>query len=468
MRDPRARIITDLGFGDAGKGSVVDFLARQGSVAAVVRANGGGQAAHNVVTPDGRHHTFAQFGSGTFVPDVATHLSRFMLIDPPALFAEAKHLRDLGCGNPFLRLSIDEQALVVTPFHKAANRLREMLRGAGRHGSCGMGIGEATADYLADPGTAIFAADLRDLPTMLRKFRRLQEQKRETFRSSPEPLTANPLAQEALELFGRPEAAAEWADVFAHSGRLLRIVPGEYLRTLADQGDLLFEGAQGVLIDEWHGFHPYTTWSTATFANPLTLLREIGYGGMIERLGVLRAYFVRHGPGPFPTEDLDLTRALPDLYNPTNQWQGQLRAGWFDLVLARYALAVCGGADALAMTCLDAFARVFPRRVSTAYALPPGSLVSPRVATCRGEGREDRLRFDRLHPKTELTDLTHQEALTALLGQATPIYREAPPDIDAYLSLIGQDLGVPITITSSGPTARDKRFLTQEAPLAVT
>jgi adenylosuccinate synthase len=92
-------IVVDLGYGDAGKGTVVDWLCSShggGPVHTVVRFNGGAQAGHNVVTTDGRQHTFAQFGSGTFSPRVRTHLSRFMLVDPLALAAEAGHLAALG------------------------------------------------------------------------------------------------------------------------------------------------------------------------------------------------------------------------------------------------------------------------------------------------------------------------------------------------------------------------------------
>src|ERR687897_1022473 len=102
----RAIILGGLGYGDEGKGTWTDFLARTEPVHTVVRFNGGAQAGHNVVTPDGRHHTFAQFGSGT-LHGVRTHLSRFMMVDPLALAAEAGHLAELGVAAPFELLTVD-------------------------------------------------------------------------------------------------------------------------------------------------------------------------------------------------------------------------------------------------------------------------------------------------------------------------------------------------------------------------
>ena len=144
-------IVVDLGYGDAGKGTVADWLCSPASgrqISTVIRFNGGAQAAHNVVTADGRHHTFAQFGSGSFTPGVRTHLSRFVLVDPLALAAEAAHLAAAGVGDALDRLTIDRDALLTTPYHRAANRAREIARGPGRHCSCGMGIGE-TARYVS-------------------------------------------------------------------------------------------------------------------------------------------------------------------------------------------------------------------------------------------------------------------------------------------------------------------------------
>ena len=173
----QAILTVDLGFGDAGKGSIVDYLARRHDAHTVVRYNGGAQAGHRVVTPGAapQEHVFAQFGSGALA-GAATHLSRFMLLDPLAMMVEAQHLSALGAPDPFAHTTIDAGALVITPFQRAANRLKELARGlrqaqssrAGRHGSCGMGIGETQADFLSFGERVLFAGDLTK-PAVLRE-----------------------------------------------------------------------------------------------------------------------------------------------------------------------------------------------------------------------------------------------------------------------------------------------------------
>ena len=143
-----------LGYGDDGKGAIVDWLCRDaGPGPHVVRFNGGAQAAHNVVTADGRHHTFAQFGSGSFARGARRSCRAFVLVDPLALAAEADTWPRPGVPDALDRLTVDRDALLTTPYH-AANRAREAARGTGRHGSCGMGIGETARYALAHPGDA--------------------------------------------------------------------------------------------------------------------------------------------------------------------------------------------------------------------------------------------------------------------------------------------------------------------------
>jgi len=468
MQPRSATIVVDLGFGDAGKGTIIDFLARKSQGATVVRFNGGAQAGHNVITSEGKHHTFTQFGSGAFVPGVRTHLSRFVLVDPVYLSHEANYLIERGCARPFDGLTVDARALVVTPFHKAANHLREILRGQRLHGSCGMGIGETMADSLTC-FDSVYVRDFRDCEGLTHKLRSIQERKRAEFKDCLEVIEGKPQFTEDLSALCDPDYPKKFAKAMCRFGVKLSIVPGNHLRLLADRGDLLFDGAQGVLLDEWHGFHPYTTWSTTTFANALALLDDIGYEDEIYKLGVLRAYHTRHGAGPFVTQDETLTQLLPDPHNPVDEWQGSFRAGWFDLVMARYALEVSGGVDALAITNLDRFASASGRKVCTAYRFSANDLTPEEenaLVKIMTTPHDTGVRVSSFQKKKFLTDLSYQEVLTRLLSKAMPCYQYVPHDSESYLELLERELGVPVSIASFGPTALDKRLRLQEKSIA--
>ncbi|MEV0273162.1 adenylosuccinate synthetase [Hamadaea sp. NPDC050747] len=407
MSDARHTVVVDLGYGDAGKGTVVDWLCASGPIFAVIRFNGGAQAAHNVVASDGRHHTFSQFGSGSFQPGVRTHLSRFMVVDPLLLAMEERHLAALGVPT-WERLTIDERALLATPWHRAANRLRETRRGGERHGSCGVGVGEVMAFSLAHPD-APRVGDVRDPVRLRRAFQLVREK----------------LSTELGDL-GYDVPVDDVAAAFEDFGRTVSIVDGSYGAELLAAGPCVFEGAQGVLLDEWRGWHPYTTWSTTTFDNAETLLAEAGQEA--RRLGVVRAYTTRHGPGPMVTEDAGLTAALPDAYNTDGRWQGGFRVGHFDAVAHRYAVEVCGGVDGLAVTHLDVAARTPDLRMCPSYSTG-----------------------DRIVPG-EFGDLAYQEKLTNHLFEATPVL-DGHPSADA----VSAALDAPVLLESWGPTAADKR-----------
>ncbi|GAA1513942.1 adenylosuccinate synthase [Dactylosporangium maewongense] len=393
-------IVVDLGYGDCGKGTVVDHLCATRDVHTVVRFNGGAQAAHTVVLGDGRKHTFAQFGSGTFRPGVRTHLSRFMVVDPLTLAAEADHLVGLGVHDVWSRLTVDRAALLSTPYHREANRAKEIARGADRHGSCGMGVGEAMAYALRHPDDAPRAGDCTDPPLLRAKLRRLRSN---------------------LGVDGPPVDAC--VEAYAAFATTVSIVDG-----LRIEGPCVFEGAQGVLLDEWHGFHPYTTWSTTTFANAETLLA----GEPAYRLGVLRTFTTRHGAGPLVTEDPSLPVTDPN--NPANPWQGAFRVGHFDAVAHRYALDVCGGVDGLALTHLD-----------TASA-------HPDLRMC--------VDYDGVKPTRGPTgDLDRQERLTRAMASSRP--RLVP--VDDWTAAVEEQLSAPVVLESHGPRSEDKTS-TDSAP----
>ena len=324
--------------------------------------------------------------------------------------------------------SISEGALLITPVHQAAGRLREMARGFNRrHGSCGVGMGEAVADALKDPD-APRMRDLRDRRALRRKLAENQARKRDELAGI---LRDGPV-EERRWLF-EPGLLDDWTDAAVTLPGRLKIVEDSALGECLKE-ETVFEGAQGVLLDEWHGFHPYTTWSTCTFDNALELLKEQGYAGPVKRLGVLRSFMIRHGPGPFPTEDLALN-VLPEPHNGNGLWQGKVRRGWLDFPLLRYALAACGGADGLALTHLDVLPRLQSWRAAMAYE---NCSFSPSF------GR----------------DLAVSGERTRRLAQAMPHYGYLYSSAPKYMvRRVESLLGVPVAMTSSGPTAKDLIFL---------
>ncbi|MFX0580716.1 adenylosuccinate synthetase [Nocardia nepalensis] len=402
-------IVLDLGFGDAGKGATVDWLCSPEAglgVSAVVRFNGGAQAAHNVIA-EGRHHTFAQFGSGAF-SGVPTLLSRHMLVEPIALASESLRLAAVGVPEPLSLLRIDGRALLTTPIHIAANRAREDARGSSRHGSCGRGIGE-TARYALEYDAPTVSDCLR--PNVLHA-------KLQAIAAHYGPLIA-PSAH-------RYEPIGDLVEMYREFAAAVRIVDDTELARLARRGRLIFEGAQGVLLDEWRGFHPHTTWSTVEPRNARALLAEID--APAHTLGVTRTYMTRHGAGPFPTEDDTLT--IPEPHNTTGPYQGPFRRGHLDPILLRYAIEVSGGIDGLALTHLDMPGTGY---AATEYATPTGIV-------------------DHLEPGP-WQDLDHQRHLTELLTTATPTLTPIPADPVPWLE---RQLGAPIVLTADGPDRRNR------------
>ena len=443
MRPRReAHLVVDLGFGDAGKGTLTDHLTRARGAHTVVRFNGGAQAGHNVVTDDGRHHTFAQFGAGSFVPGVETWLTRHVVVHPTALIVEARHLERAGVTDPLSRVTVSHLAKVVTPFHQSATRLRELARRDARHGSCGVGVGEVMLDATTH-GEVIRAGELADTRSLRRSLIRTQARKRDELGDVLRAVEGVAEAERDALAFSSPTVIDAWIDALEEWRERVRVIDdsrfGDVLRR---DGAVVFEGAQGVLLDEWRGTHPHTTWSTCTFDNALELLREHGHDGDVHRLGVVRAYSTRHGAGPLPTEDPSLTASLDEPHNPLGAWQGAFRAGWSDRALTRYAIAACGGVDALAVTHLDRLAMRASWRVCERYHARD----------------EDRALFEANAPALgPWQDLAFQERLTRALTRVEPVYDEVSNEPEGYVDALERSLGAPVAITSWGPRARDKR-----------
>lgn len=339
----KAILVAGLAFGDEAKGATVDYLCRQLPVDTIVRYNGGCQAAHNVVTPEGVHHTFAQFGAGMLAsPTVRTHLSRYVVFEPAALVAESTALDELT-SDVLARTTVDGEAIIITPIHQALNRLRERALKEKRHGSCGRGIGVARELEIKHPGEVLRAKHIRK-PKDTRD--RLQ------FIFSAMLPEMNFLA-EALGIGAFPipteSQLADLTDVYKMMLQFINIVDD-----FEPSGTILFEGAQGVMLDQTHGTAPHNTWTDTTFNNAETLLNEWGVPAHDRwRIGCLRSYYTRHGAGPFPTEEPGLKPFLPEPHNWDQEFAGNFRVGRFDFDLARKALKIVGRLDCLAISHLD-------------------------------------------------------------------------------------------------------------------
>jgi adenylosuccinate synthase len=255
-----------------------------------------------------------------------------MLVNPFNMAMEAEHLMELGLRDPFERTTISQDALLVTPYHRAANRLKEDQRGHARHGSTGQGVGETRWYGMNYPATAPHISDMRAPYVMQTLLTRVRDY-----------YTA------VLGDLGVEESPRELTEMYLGLSQRMNIVPSEYVDTLLDSGDCVFEGAQGVLLDEQYGFNPHTTWTNTTQANARKLLA----GREAECWGLTRAYHTRHGAGPFPSEGKSGAMYAPEPHNGTGKYQGAWRVGELDLSLLEYAIRANGGIDHLSVSHLD-------------------------------------------------------------------------------------------------------------------
>lgn len=423
----RSTVVVGMGFGDEGKGTMVDRIVRDTDAELVVRFNGGAQAGHNVVVPAEEygacrdiHHEFRQFGAGSFVPGVRTHLSRFCVVDPEMLFEEAESLGEKTGMWMWDRITVDADAPLVTPFHRSANRVRELARGS-RHGSTGMGIWECESDRRR--GLKVTLRDVRDLGRrgLVARLGEIQMQKRREVAPSVRALPGGEAHEHALPLYSHAEPA-----VLAEIYRILLDLVG-LQRGLPAHETAVYEGAQGILLDESVGFHPHTTGSTCTAANALTLMAEEEERAERTVVGVTRSYSTRHGAGPFPAESDGVCFAEP--HNVDGPWQQAFRQGWTDLVALRYAAACEPDLDEIAVTHMDA----------------AGAADGWRAVTSWG------LRWDGSVPLSSEEQATNSERAAHARTRLALI--ESP---DVLLHEIRVATGLPISYISYGPTAGDK------------
>ena len=416
------RVIIGCQWGDEGKGKIVDLLAAQADV--IARFQGGANAGHTIVVGDTKY-ILHLIPSGIIQPDKVCYVGNGVVIDPFALRQELDFLTEKGIDHAG-RLFVSPAANLVLPYHKLIEDVEEEARGNAGLGTTRRGIGPAYVDKVARHGIRV--ADML-VPQRLKE--RLERQR----------------TIKAGYLEGSTD---ERADLELTYNRLLGIsevfrpmvvdVSHRLHRANQEGKAILFEGAQGAMLDVDLGTYPYATSSNTTTGGVLTGL-GIGPRMIDEVVGVVKAYTTRVGAGPFPTElDNELGERIRSCGDEYGAATGRpRRCGWLDLVVLRRTIQI-NGVDSIAVTKLDVLDEFDEIKVCTQYEMD--GKVTDQLPL-------DLARLDEVKPlyqtfpgwKTDTTGLTSFEGLP---GRA----RE-------YLNFIASDLKVDICLVSTGARRED-------------
>ena len=405
-------------WGDEGKGKITDLLSRSADL--VVRYQGGVNAGHTILV-EGTLLKLHLIPSGILYPDTLCLIGAGTVVDPKVLIAELDMLLENHIDVSGLKLA--SSAHVTMPYHRLLDKALEHNRGPYKIGTTGRGIGPTYADKSQRSGIRVL--DLLDPHGLAQRLCPIISQKNELLQTlyGLEPLDTEAVVQEYV----------------GHGQRLApHVVDGT--RTIhaaaRNRKNLLFEGAQGTLLDLDHGTYPYVTSS-----NPVAGGACIGAGvgpTMIDRvIGVAKAYTTRVGEGPFPSElQGDLNHHLTDRGGEFGTTTGRRRrCGWFDGVIGRYAVQV-NGIDCLAITKLDVLDELAEIKVCTAYELD-GEVIHDFPI--------DAGQFARCRPIFKT--LPGWQADTS----SCRTLEDLPPNALAYLGELADLLQAPIAIVSLGP-----------------
>lgn len=405
-------------WGDEGKGKIVDALAAEADV--VVRYQGGNNAGHTVVVGD---ETFKLHlvPSGILYPDTLCVIGNGVVVNPVVLMKEIENLEARGVSVDSLRIS--DRAHVIMPYHEVQDRLEEKARGRGAIGTTGLGVGPCYVDKTARMGVRM--ADLIHPDAFRARLEQvLPAKNRLLTRVYDHPGFE---LEELVEMY-RP-AAQRLRPLVTDTGSLLR-------KAVAEGSRVLFEGAQGTLLDVDHGTYPFVT-SSSPAAGGIASGAGVSPRCLDQILGIVKAYSTRVGGGPFPTELLD---QQGDLLRERGQEFGTTtgrprRCGWFDGVAARYS-AQLNGLTSVAVLKLDVLSAFDEVKIATAYRLN-GQVT--REFPARPEV------LAQAEPVWETLPGWRQDISGARR------WEDLPPEAQRYLRRIEEIMEVPIAIVSVGP-----------------
>ena len=421
-------VVVGTQWGDEGKGKITDFLAEQADV--IARFSGGNNAGHTIKF-GGETYKLHLVPSGIFYKDKLAVIGNGVVVDPVALLKELDGLNERGISTDNLRIS--NRAQVILPYHLAQDEYEERRRGDNKIGTTKKGIGPAYVDKAQRIG--IRMADLLEKETFERRLKENIEYKNAYFKGM-----FNETCPTFDEIFDEYYAAGQrLKDYVTDTAKILDDA------NVADE-KVLFEGAQGVMLDIDHGTYPFVTSSNPVAGN-VTVGTGVGPTSVSKVIGVCKSYTSRVGDGPFPTELFDEDghhiREVGREYGTTTG--RPRRVGWFDSVVLRHSRRVSGITD-LSINSIDVLTGLDTVKICTAYELD-GEKITEYPANL------DQLRrckpiFEELPGWTE--DITGCRSLD-----------ELPENARNYLERISELCGVHISIFSVGPDREQTNLLEQ-------
>jgi adenylosuccinate synthase len=424
-------VVVGAQWGDEGKGKVTDLIAERADV--VIRYQGGNNAGHTIVRGDDVYK-FHLIPSGILYPGKLCLIGNGVVVDPKVITDEISALRDRGIDTSGLKISAN--AHVIMPYHRLLDDEGEMKLGKLQIGTTRRGIGPCYADKAARLG--IRMQDLLDEKILRQKIYAALEPKRLTLR----PYAKDP----TLDLHAMTEE-------YRTLGHRLEQFIADTSKIVWDALDrdrlVIFEGAQGTLLDIDHGTYPFVT-SSNPVAGAACVGAGVGPKAIDEAWGVMKAYSTRVGAGPFPSElDDDIGERMREAGGEFGTTTGRpRRTGWLDLVALRYAIRL-NGLTGIAVTKLDVLTGIDPLAVAVRYHGPDG------------------VAFDEFPYHQSVVHKARAEVVE-LPGWHEPIteartVEDLPAEARGYLDFVSERLGVPNVLISVGP-GRDAVIPTGAAP----
>ncbi|CCI87144.1 adenylosuccinate synthase [Lactobacillus gigeriorum] len=405
-------------WGDEGKGKITDFLSKEATMA--VRSNGGNNAGHTIEIA-GQEFKMRLIPSGIFAADQGAVIGNGVVINPEVMFQELDNLEKNGIDISKLRIS--NRAHIIMPYDILQDEYQEETKGANKIGTTKNGIGPTYMDKASRIGIRV--CDLLEKDTFEEKLRANLEAKNALF----------------TQVYGKP--ALKFEDIFdkyyEYGQRMKPYVTDTsvLVNDALDKGEkVLFEGAQGIMLDIDEGTYPFVT-SSNTISGGLASGIGVGANRINTVIGVCKAYTTRVGAGPFPTE---LHDEIGDRIRETAHEYGTVtgrprRVGWFDSVALRHAKRVAG-ITGLSLNLLDIFSGFDTVKVATAYELD-GKEIDYYPASLK--------ELDRCHPVYEELP-AWQEDITQVKS-----WDELPENAKKFLNRIVELVGVPLVTVSVGP-----------------